>query len=798
MKIHKISCNHFAGLNGKKLELTDGLNVVCENNEEGKSTIIDLMYQTLFQGTSKPDKAFKARSFPSRADGVETSVIDGEIIVEKDGNVSTVKKTWSSKSGKGTEYYSDTQGASSDVPEEIESKLSEILGGTSGVYNEIVFDSKRFKSETIRNLFEAGQDTQKNVSEVLQVTKDSADGVSMNKVESVIEVKDKLFGSNWDYDTESIIDRSKKIKEWGNIPKRCSQLELVMDTQAKVEQYEVEKSAIYSELDEKDSKRGELQELLNNFGVVTKAIDDKESLAKARKIFKELEDRRDEYDKALEVRDKAGELRSEYKAAVIIEQYVTASEKKAAYESKNQELDALIPVQDKDVSKVNKLYQDIDKLNTSGNGINVTASVEQLGDRPVKISYLDGSSALEGSGELTIDQIVEVCIPDVLKLTIKPNGFDISKVKERIDSKAGEIQEAFGRFDVDGIAALESKKELYEQLQAEVKRLELDYKNYLEKIGKTWETLEEEYRILDDSYKSADNMSVDAVKVRIVALCGEGDIEGFCRINDRIIQDYKDDDIDDKIKETKKIVDKLADKVDSDGDIPEAYQGITDSKAYTDEMVSKIGALESEIDDLEARISEKNEKIKELNDDLRNNQDYDFSHFEDDYYEEIKRLNDSLEENKREGKIWHDLKLKFDTVKAGRPSVPHDGFDKDFLRFMAYITDGSVSAAAMNDDLSVDVVSGVNKMAYEILSDGTAETVALAFRLAMLKQVFPSGGGFAVFDDPLVNMDDGRKQRSIELIEEFAKDNQVIFVTCHSEYKADFKGAAVCSIQTLS
>ena len=116
---------------------------------------------------------------------------------------------------------------------------------------------------------------------------------------------------------------------------------------------------------------------------------------------------------------------------------------------------------------------------------------------------------------------------------------------------------------------------------------------------------------------------------------------------------------------------------------------------------------------------------------------------------------------------------------------------------MRYITGDTVSAAAMNDDLSVDVVSGVNKMSYDILSDGTAETVALAFRLAMLKSVFPDGGGFAIFDDPLVNMDDYRKQRSVELIKKFAEDNQVIFVTCHSEYKDAFAVAELSKIEKV-
>lgn len=794
MKINRISCNHFAGLNGKKLELNDGINVVCENNEEGKSTIIDLMYQALFQ-PAKQDKEFNARCFPQRTDGVETNVVDGDILFEKDGNVSTINKRWN-KNGKGTGYYSDTEGTTLEDSGEIAQKVTEILGGTSGVYKEIVFDSKRFKSETIKNLFEAGKDTQKTISEVLQVTRDSSDGVSMGKVDSVIEVKDKLFGGSWDYDTESITDRSKP-KNYGNIARLTAQLELVEETRDKVEQLEMDKSAIYSKWDEKEALRKKQQDLLNNFGVVTKAIDDKDALEKAKGALKELNKRKAAYDTACEVSGKAKELHKEYEAAVIMEQYKKALALKTSYEDKKAELDALIPVTDKDAKRIRERYDQIDRLNKSGSGINVTACVEQLGDTPVQIKYLDGTSALEGAGEITIDRIVEVEVPGVMKLTIKPKGFDISQVREQIGSYADAVAKDFEKFGVDGIAELDTKVDLYKTLSEEVKKLESDYRNYLARIEKTWETLEEQYRLIPDEFKNADNMSVDAVKVRIAELCGSADIESFCRVNEKTISDYVDDDIEDRLKETMKTVETLTSKVEADGQIPEEYMGITDSQQYTEDMKSQIDSLTAELETLASDINDVNDQIKALNESLRSNGDYDFSHFDDDYYEEIRRLNGELEEAKREGRIWHELRVVFDAVKAGRPAVPHVGFDADFLKFMRYITGDTVSAAAMNDDLSVDVVSGVNKMSYDILSDGTAETVALAFRLAMLKSVFPDGGGFAIFDDPLVNMDDYRKQRSVELIKKFAEDNQVIFVTCHSEYKDAFEVTELSKIEKV-
>lgn len=55
----------------------------------------------------------------------------------------------------------------------------------------------------------------------------------------------------------------------------------------------------------------------------------------------------------------------------------------------------------------------------------------------------------------------------------------------------------------------------------------------------------------------------------------------------------------------------------------------------------------------------------------------------------------------------------------------------------------------MNDKMDVNLSSGVNALTYDILSDGTKDTISLAFRLAMLEQLYPEGEGLAIFDDPL-------------------------------------------------
>ena len=82
----------------------------------------------------------------------------------------------------------------------------------------------------------------------------------------------------------------------------------------------------------------------------------------------------------------------------------------------------------------------------------------------------------------------------------------------------------------------------------------------------------------------------------------------------------------------------------------------------------------------------------------------------------------------------------------------------------------------------MNIYSGNNLLDYKKLSEGTKETVSLAFRLAVLDHLFPDGGGVIVFDDPFANMDAERTAQSCELIKECAKQHQVLFLTCKEEY----------------
>ena len=152
------------------------------------------------------------------------------------------------------------------------------------------------------------------------------------------------------------------------------------------------------------------------------------------------------------------------------------------------------------------------------------------------------------------------------------------------------------------------------------------------------------------------------------------------------------------------------------------------------------------------------------------------------YSERLKEVTEELEKYKLEGKRWADIKAKFNETKERLSKVDITTLSENFKKYINGLTDGAITVDEFGENLGIALTSGSNTLTDRILSEGTRETINLAFRLAMIDDLFPEGGGFAVFDDSFVNMDQNRNQKACEVLKEFAKRNQVIFVTCHLEY----------------
>lgn len=107
---------------------------------------------------------------------------------------------------------------------------------------------------------------------------------------------------------------------------------------------------------------------------------------------------------------------------------------------------------------------------------------------------------------------------------------------------------------------------------------------------------------------------------------------------------------------------------------------------------------------------------------------------------------------------------------------------------MSRLTGGKYSALSFSRELDATAKRIGDTVAHEkaFLSEGTADQLYLALRLAICELALPEGCSCPlILDDALVNFDDRRMGYALELLREIAKERQVILFSCH-EREAEY------------
>ena len=119
--------------------------------------------------------------------------------------------------------------------------------------------------------------------------------------------------------------------------------------------------------------------------------------------------------------------------------------------------------------------------------------------------------------------------------------------------------------------------------------------------------------------------------------------------------------------------------------------------------------------------------------------------------------------------------------------------------YFAFLTAGRYDEVTIAKDLSAKVRKSGDSVGHETdyLSEGATDQLYLALRLAVCELALEGAECPMVLDDALVNFDELRMERAMELIRKIAESRQVLLFTCHDrEYKylMDDPGVAVVPI----
>lgn len=790
MKIKNISCQQFAGLRDKNVSFEDGVNVLVGKNESGKSTVVNLLSRVLFQNAevgkkSSSDREFRELYFPgAKKNGFEAGdCADGKITIETERGDYILTKEWSAQDSRCV--LSTPDGVVKDS-EKISDILKDVLVYGEGVFSDMLLSSQRSADEALRTVLNPRENTdaKQEITDVVTKAFSQSGGVSAEVIEqAILERIDYIGGRHWDDKRDMPV---RTVGRWkvklGEILKAYYALEDAQGILSERERLTLLADKASQNYKKCEADFLEAQKNYTDFSsqyAKLSAIDErKKSLARCEAELK----------KADFVLSDWPDAKNKYRIAVGLHREKLQRELLDLYLSAKSARDAVLRIgsgsdmqfDDGDVLKVRKAEAMVQRLENSLFGVNIRAEIETFGNNRAEIrSVRSGEQIPASDGFAQINEAVEITVPGVLAVKLSPGSVDLSEVKRKLATLSAGIKAIFDKYGVKDLDELERLSEKVKADRAESLRLNERLGLLLQSGGfKSFEELESAA-----SKVSGDIRGKNEILSDIKNLCDGSDAAEFAVAKKTVLSGYERDyesleNLSDKRSKLAAEVDELKKALSEVPCVPEEYLKIRDPKQY----------LETLKTDSEERKADFDEAIREKTAAVTRLEAFEES-LDDDPVEKAQSALKAFEEQKSLLAHWKNIYNVFCEQREKLSGNPMKDIADSFCGYLEIVSGGRVtSELSERSRLDIKIFSGDNALDYKKLSEGTKETVSLAFRLAVLDHLFPDGGGVIVLDDPFVNMDAERVERSCELVKECAKRHQVILLTCKEEIAGKLGG----------
>lgn len=779
MKIREIYCEQFAGIRGCKIPFNDGVNVVYGKNESGKSTIANLISRTLFQNVRldgrRDKKDFIDLYFPAdkKGDAVKGDTIDGKITFETEKGSYTLEKEWGADSGCKLKTPDGSTIRDQDTINEV---LREALLYGEGVYSDMLFSSQRNTDTSLETILNASKksDAKQEITDAVSKAFAETDGISIDAIEQAITAKvDEIAGKHWDFDRKA---PARKAGRWstglGKILETYYALEDAKDELSKI----VESEEKVKDATEKYKQAAEAYRLADEecrrFSEYAKTLS---ALKAQADIIKRLKEDIEKFNEALK---KWPEYVTQLKSAKKLQQEKEDRDLLDKYEyakkiqDEIEKLRAGIATPEPQQEEVNAVREDEEKISALENklrGMNLSAAINMFGDNEIEIiSLLTGEKIDVADGKADIAQAVKITVPGVMEMSLSPANVNVAEIEKEIAQRKDKIAGIFKRYNVESSRELEELLRTIDDIKRNIKAKEERLELILKPM--TYDEIRAKAQAITDCVRTKEEIDADILK-----LCNGADISRFISTTENEIEHYikeytSVDTLKTKLDDSKSKLEEKEESVQCTENVPEEYTEISDPEKY-------LKNLENERDQkLDSRDEASKDKVaaetalKQL-EDLQSAQEK---------KDDAQRV---FDEQKALLNHWLNIKRAFDEQKKTVKSNPMKGLAESFTSYLAVITNSQIDSEFPEDGkLDMKIYSGDNLVDYRKLSEGTKETVSLAFRLAVLDHLFPDGGGVIVLDDPFTDMDIERVKQSCALIKKCAQRHQVIIMTCREEY----------------
>ena len=542
----------------------------------------------------------------------------------------------------------------------------------------------------------------------------------------------------------------------------------------KISQLEKEADRTNSVYSERDAAVQQAEEAYNQFRVLAGKLamqkEREKTISRIETELSRITDILSKWPSLVEKLNTAKRLEAELSDRMSLDLYEATKALHDSVEDLKKKVSEMLVPESDEFSEIKAAQKRILSLENMLCGMNLTAIIKTFGDHLVEIKSLRTGETIEISDKTSITEAVVVSIPGVMEMQLAPANINVAEIEQQLAEQNEIIQNILKKYNVVSLDELETLSSNYSVLQSEI----------AEKTAKLTTTLGAAF--FEDVEKAASAIttaprSKDEISVEILVLCGGSDLSRYIVSNETTIKAYEDEhtsiaELTEKASALNEELRKAKESVADTKDIPTEFLDIADPEGHLDGLQG----------DLKFKQQLREDALREKTTAATNLENYEKSISGDPEADKEKAERDFTEQKELLAH-WQHIAEVFAQQKKNLADSPLVDLAAYFTRYLGIISGGKVvSEFPEADKLIMNIYSSDRLVDYSKLSEGTKETVSLAFRLAVLDHLFPDGGGIAVLDDPFANMDADRTAQSVELIKDFATRHQVVFLTCKEEY----------------
>ena len=145
---------------------------------------------------------------------------------------------------------------------------------------------------------------------------------------------------------------------------------------------------------------------------------------------------------------------------------------------------------------------------------------------------------------------------------------------------------------------------------------------------------------------------------------------------------------------------------------------------------------------------------------------------------ELEELQNVQEEEKNKERLLKLTKQIMEDSKQSFTSEYMGPVMAGFRKYYTILTGREPDAYSLDADTKLTVVEQNMPRDIGYLSAGKQDLIGVCMRMALVEAMYKDEKPFLIFDDPFVNLDDNNIKGAMKLLDEIAKDYQVIYFTC--------------------